>query len=130
MPHAAYQQFGYQIVQPAGYVLFLTEYAHTYRAVPTDGRPHISPNVNMFRGDSVGKWEGGTLVIDTTNQNGKTWFDMAGNFTTPAIHVVERITPVDTNNIDYEAVVDDPPSTRNPGRSPGNSGGIRTRTWS
>ena len=108
VPHAAYQQFGYQIVQPAGYVLFLTEYAHTYRAVPTDGRPHISPNVRMFRGDSVGKWEGGTLVIDTTNQNGKTWFDMAGNFTTPAIHVVERITPVDTNNIDYEAVVEDP----------------------
>ena len=107
VPHAAYQQFGYQIVQPTGYVLFLTEYAHTYRAVPTDGRPHISPNVKMFRGDSVGKWEGGTLVIDTTNQNGKTWFDMTGNFTTPAIHVVERITPVDTNNINYEAVVDD-----------------------
>lgn len=108
VPHAAYQQFGYQIVQPTGYVLFLTEYAHTYRAVPTDGRPHISPNVKMFRGDSVGKWDGGTLVIDTTNQNGKTWFDMAGNFTTQAIHVVERITPVDTNNINYEAVVEDP----------------------
>ena len=107
VPHAAYQQFGYQIVQPAGYVLFLTEYAHTYRAVPTDGRPHISPNVHLFRGDSVGKWDGGTLVIDTTSQNGKTWFDMAGNFTTQAIHVVERITPVDTNNINYEAVVDD-----------------------
>ena len=89
VPHAAYQQFGYQIVQPAGYVLFLTEYAHTYRAIPTDSRPHISSNVKLFRGDSVGKWDGGTLVIDTTNQNGKTWFDMAGNFTTQAIHVVE-----------------------------------------
>jgi hypothetical protein len=108
VPHAAYQQFGYQIVQPPGYVLFLTEYAHTYRAVPTDGRPHISPNIKLFRGDSVGKWEKGTLVIDTTNQNGKTWFDMAGNFTTPAIHVVERFTPKDSNTVDYEAVVEDP----------------------
>ena len=108
VPHQAYQQFGYQIVQPRGYVLFLTEYAHTYRAVPLDGRPHLPKEIKLFMGDAVGKWEGNTLVIDTTNQNGKTWFDMAGNFTTENIHVVERITPVDSNTIDYEATVEDP----------------------
>ena len=59
-------------------------------------------------GDSVGHWEGDTLVVDTTNQNGKTWFDMVGNFTTENIHVVERITPLDSNTIKYEATVEDP----------------------
>jgi hypothetical protein len=108
VPHSAYQQFGYQILQTPGYFVFLTEYAHSYRIVPTDGRAHISANIKTFMGDSVGKWEGDTLVIDTTNQNGKTWFDMAGNFTTDAIHVTERLTAVDSNLINYEAVVTDP----------------------
>ena len=62
----------------------------------------------MFMGDSVGHWEGDTLVVDTTNQNGRTWFDMVGNFTTPNIHVVERITPIDSNAINYEATIEDP----------------------
>jgi hypothetical protein len=70
----------------------------------------------------VGKWEGGTLVIDTTNQNGKTWFDMAGNFTTQGIHVVERVTPVDTNNISYEAVVDDATTYTQPWKIAGQIG--------
>ncbi|MGH9592024.1 MAG: hypothetical protein ACRD5L_02960, partial [Bryobacteraceae bacterium] len=108
VPHSAYQQFGYQILQTPGYFVFLTEYAHSYRIVPTDGRAHIPANIKLFMGDSVGKWEGDTLVIDTTNQNGKTWFDMAGNFTTEAIHVTERLTAVDSNLINYEAVVTDP----------------------
>jgi hypothetical protein len=61
----------------------------------------------MFMGDSVGHWEGDTLVVDTANQNGRTWFDMVGNFTTPNIHVVERITPIDSNAISYEATIED-----------------------
>ena len=108
VPHSAYQQFGFQILQPAGYFIISFEYAHAFRSIPTDGRPHIDPSVKLFMGDSVGHWEGDTLVVDTTNQNGRTWFDMAGNFTTENIHVVERITPVDANNINYEATIDDP----------------------
>ena len=108
VPHSAYQQFGFQIVQPPGYFVILFEYAHSYRIIPTDGRPHIRPEVKMFMGDSVGHWEGNTLVVDTTNQSGRTWFDMVGNFTTPNIHVVERITAVDTNTINYEATIEDP----------------------
>ena len=108
VPHTAYQQFGFQILQPAGHFILAYEYAHSYRIVPTDGRPHIAPSIKLFMGDSVGHWEGDTLVIDTTNQNGRTWFDMVGNFTTENIHVVERITPVDSNTINYEATIEDP----------------------
>jgi hypothetical protein len=108
VPHSGYQHFGFQVVQSPGYLVLVYEYAHSYRIIPTDGRPHIAPGIRLFMGDSVGHWEGDTLVVDTTNQNGKTWFDMAGNFTTPAIHVVERITPVDSNTINYEATVEDP----------------------
>jgi hypothetical protein len=108
VPHQAYTQFGFQIVQTPGYVLMLWEFAHTYRIIPTDGRPHIPAGIKLFEGDSVGHWEGNTLVVDTTNQNGRTWFDMAGNFTSDKLHVVERITPVDTANIDYQATVEDP----------------------
>lgn len=108
VPHSAYQQFGFQVVQPPGYVLILFEYAHSYRIIPTDGRPHIPPDIRLFMGDSVGHWEGDTLVVDTTNENGVNWFDMVGNFTTPNIHVVERITPLDSNRINYEATVTDP----------------------
>jgi hypothetical protein len=107
VPHTAYQQFGFQIVQTPGYFVLTYEYAHSYRIVPTDGRPHIPGGMKLFMGDSVGHWEGDTLVIDTTDQSGKTWFDMVGNFTTPNIHVVERITPTDENNIAYEATIDD-----------------------
>jgi hypothetical protein len=108
VPHTAYQQFGFQILQPSGYFLIAYEYAHSFRTIPTDSRPHIEPSIKLFMGDSVGHWEGDTLVVDTTNQNGRVWFDMVGNFTTENIHVVERITPVDSNNINYEATIDDP----------------------
>ena len=108
VPHTAYQQFGFQILQPVGYVVIAYEYAHSYRLIPTDGRPHIDPSIKLFMGDSVGHWEGDTLVVDTTNQNGRTWFDMVGNFTTENIHVVERITPADSNTINYEATIEDP----------------------
>jgi hypothetical protein len=108
VPHSAYQQFGFQIVQPPGYFLILFEYAHSFRSIPTDNRPHIPADIKMFMGDSVGHWEGDTLVVDTTNQNGRTWFDMVGNFTTPNIHVIERITPIDSNAVNYEATIDDP----------------------
>ena len=108
VPHSGYQHFGFQVVQDPGYLVLLYEYAHSNRIIPTDGRPHIRPDIHLFMGDSVGRWEGDTLVIDTTNQNGKTWFDMVGNFTTPTMHVVERLLPVDSNTVKYEATIDDP----------------------
>jgi hypothetical protein len=122
VPHSAYQQFGFQVIQPPGYFLILFEYAHSFRVIPTDGRPHIPKDIRLFMGDSVGHWEGDTLVIDTTNQNGRTWFDMVGNFTTPNIHVVERITPVDSNNVNYEAAIEDSTIYTQPWKIAGNWG--------
>lgn len=108
VPHEDYGPFGFQILQTRGYVVMLWEARHAYRIIPTDGRPHIPANVKLFEGDSVGHWEGDTLVIDTTNQNGRGWFDMVGNFTSEHIHVVERFTPVDSNTINVEATIEDP----------------------
>ena len=107
VPKQMYVQFGFQIFQPANYVVLTWEFMHAYRVIPTDGRPHISSNIKLFQGDSVGRWEGDTLVVDTTNLNDRTWFDTVGNFHSDGEHVVERFTPVESNAIKYEAVVDD-----------------------
>jgi hypothetical protein len=108
VPRQMYTPFGFQILQPPGSVLLLYEAFHSYRIIPLDGRPHIPAAIRLFEGDSRGRWEGDTLVVDVTNQNPSTWFDMAGNFHSDALHVVERFTPVDANTINYEATLDDP----------------------
>jgi hypothetical protein len=122
VPHTAYQQFGYQIVHTPQYVAFMPEYAHSYRLIPTDNRPHIPGDVKLFMGDGVGHWEGDTLVVETTNQNGVVWLDMEGNFTTDKIHVVERFTMVDLNQINYEATITDPTIYTKPWKIAGNLG--------
>ncbi len=86
----------------------LSEFMHTVRVIPTDSRPHIDANIKLFQGDPVGHWEGDTLVVDTTNQNTKTWFDTSGNFKTEALHVTEKFIPQDANTIVYEVTVTDP----------------------
>jgi hypothetical protein len=107
VPHQVWTQFGFQILQPRGYVLMLWEFMHGNRIVAMDGRPHIDPKIKLTQGDSVGHWDGDTLVIDTTNLNDKTWLDAAANFHSDAEHVVERFTPVDSDTIDYQAVIED-----------------------
>ena len=63
-----------QIVQGPGYVSLLHEIDHSTRVIPTDGRPHVAPSIRLYQGDSVGHWEGNTLVVDTTNFTGMTAF--------------------------------------------------------
>ena len=83
-----------EILQSPGYVLILFERAHTYRIIPTDAPPaRRARAIGLWQGDSRGRWEGNTLVVDVTNQNGKAWFDQAGNFYSSAAHMVERFTP-------------------------------------
>ena len=94
-----YTPFGFQILQPAGHVVLLYEAFHSYRIIPLDNRPHIPDSIRLFEGDSRGHWEGDTLVVDVTNQNPGTWFDMAANFHSDALHVVERFTMKDSNTI-------------------------------
>jgi hypothetical protein len=93
----------YQIVQAPGYVMILFEMAHDVRIVPLDGRPHVSSNVRQWKGDSLGRWEGDTLVVETTNFNGKNPLrDSSEN-----MRVTERFTRVDADSIRYEFTVDD-----------------------
>jgi hypothetical protein len=93
--------------QPPGHVVFLSG-DHGYRIVQMDGRPHVGDSLRMWNGDSRGRWDGNTLVIDVTNQNGKTWFDIAGSFASESLHVVERLTLIDINTIHYQATIEDP----------------------
>jgi hypothetical protein len=108
VPHSESNQFGVQIIQTPGYFLQLSEFMHTVRIIPTDNRPHIDPKFKLYQGDPVGHWEGDTLVVDTTNQNTKTWMDTSGNFKTEALHVTEKFIPQDMNTIVYEATITDP----------------------
>jgi hypothetical protein len=107
VPRQMYTPFGFQILQPKGSVVLLYEAFHSYRIIPLDGRPHIPDAIRLFEGDSRGHWEGDTLVVDVTNQNPGTWFDMAANFHSDALHVVERFTMKDSRTIDYKATIDD-----------------------
>ena len=103
---------GNQFLQFPGYVLLIQEYSHLYRFIPLDGRPHLSPRIRQYMGDSRGRWEGNTLVVDTTNYNGTTGrFDGnpgAGIVQSDAAHVVERFTILDADTIAYEATIEDP----------------------
>jgi hypothetical protein len=105
----------YQIVQVPGYVLILAEMIHDARVVPLDNRPHLPSGIRQWNGDSRGHWEGNTLVVDTTNFNGKSWIAsnaaagrIKGIPQSTAAHVVERFTRADADTILYEATVEDP----------------------
>ena len=97
-----------QFIQRPGYVLILYESNHAYRVIPVDGRPHLGPGVKLWMGDSRGRWEGNTLVVDVTNFNDGTWIDSHGSFHSDALHVVERWTLVGPDRIEYEATLEDP----------------------
>ena len=105
----------YQIVQTPGYVVILSEMIHNTRIIPLDGRPHVSANIKQWDGDSRGRWEGDTLVVDTTNYNGKGWISTSaaggrikGIPQSRALHVVERFRRVDADTIAYQVTIDDP----------------------
>jgi len=99
-----------QIVQTPGYVLLFTEMIHDARVVPMDGRPHSSPGLRSWMGDSRGRWEGDTLVVDTTNFTDRTNFRGSG----ANLHLVERFTRVDADTIDYRFTVEDPTTWTKP----------------
>jgi hypothetical protein len=94
----------FQITQGAGYVVIMHEMNHAVRMIPTDGRPHQPANVKQWRGDSVGHWEGDTLVVDTTNFAPGNPFRGSGE----RLHVVERFTRMDEKTIKYQFTVEDP----------------------
>ena len=107
VPRSMYVPAAYHILQTPTYIVVLHE-RMSWRIVPLDGRPHLPDTIRLWQGDSVGRWEGDTLVIDTTNLNGKTWLNEAGEFASYASHVVERLTPTGADSFRYEATVADP----------------------
>ena len=98
----------FEIFQPPGYVIFFNLAHHAYRAIPLEGRPHLPENMKLWMGDSRGRWEGNTLVVDVANNNDQTWFDIVGDFHSDALHVVERHTLVNADTLNYEATIEDP----------------------
>lgn len=93
----------YQIVQSPGYVMILTEMIHDVRIIPLDGRPHPPQNVRQWIGDSRGRWEGNTLVVETTNLNGKN--PLRGS--SENMRVIERFTRTDADTILYRFTIED-----------------------
>jgi hypothetical protein len=100
----------YQILQSPGVVAILVEMIHDVRIIPLDGRPHIPQNIRQWLGDSRGRWEGNTLVVDTTNFTDKTHFSGSDQ----NLHLTERFTRTGENTIRYEFAVDDPTAFERP----------------
>jgi hypothetical protein len=107
VPRSMYTPSPISILQPPGYVVLLFE-RMSWRIIPLDGRPHIPDTIRLWQGDSTGRWDGDTLVVDTTNLNGKTWLNEVGDVLSHAAHVEERFTPTDNGKITYRATVTDP----------------------
>jgi hypothetical protein len=108
VPRITYMPYPFQIVQQPDKVNFIYEYNHSMRHVYMNGNPHPEGPIDWWMGDSRGRWDGNTLVVDVIHFNDQTWFDRAGNFHSDALHVVERYTPVDANHLLYEATIEDP----------------------
>jgi hypothetical protein len=101
----------YQIVQTADTIVVHVEMIHDARVIHMDGRPHLPASLRRWMGDSVGRWEGGTLVVDTTNFNdgGGFYGDAGGNFAWDRnLHLIERFSLLDANTLLYQFEVDNP----------------------
>jgi hypothetical protein len=106
---------GYEIIQIPGYVVIVYEMIHETRIIPLDGRPHVGANIRLWTGDSRGRWEGNTLVVETTNFNDKGVIAssaaagrLRGVPHSEELHVVERFTRISEDAINYSATVTDP----------------------
>ena len=106
--HHATCRFRFRSCRPRKQITILYEYVARRAQRLHDGTPHIKGPIDWWMGDSRGRWEGDTLVVDVIHFNDETWFDRAGNFHSDALHVVERYTPVGPDHINYEATIEDP----------------------
>jgi hypothetical protein len=106
VPRATYMPFPFEIVQNQTQFFISYEFANAYRDIYfKDPGP---AETDAWMGQSVGKWEGDTLVVDVTGMNDQTWFDRSGTFHSNQLHVVERYTLMTPNHIRYEATIEDP----------------------
>ena len=109
VPRLAYYPAPFQIFQRKEDLTIVPQFGHAVRTIWTNGTRHPSGEAKEYwLGDSRGRWEGDTLVVDVTDFNDETWLDRAGNFHSEALHVVERWKFIDANTIDYSATLEDP----------------------
>jgi hypothetical protein len=113
LPRSVNSPYPIQIVQSSKYVALLFEQSTWFHVVPVDGRGHRKQDPTWF-GDSVGHWEGDTLVIDTTNFNGHTRMDTIGHPHSDQLHLTQRFMRTDLGHISYEMIVEDPKTYTKP----------------
>jgi hypothetical protein len=106
---------GYQIIQTPGYVVIVFEMIHETRIIPIDGRPKLGAAITQWNGEPRGRWDGTTLVVESTNYNDKGSIGtsaatgrMRGIPQSASMKITERFTPVDANTLDYRVTIDDP----------------------
>lgn len=107
VPRIMYMEHPFQIFQTPNHVAMTFEWSLVHRLIYTSNPKHID-GIEFFMGDSRGRWDGDTLVVEVTNHNDRTWFDMAGNFHSEALKLTERYTMTDADTIRYEVTVEDP----------------------
>jgi hypothetical protein len=107
VPRTTFMPFPFEIVQSPALTVITYEYNHLIRWIWTDGRKHPEA-LNFWMGESRGRWEGDTLIVDVRNHNDQTWLDAAGDFHSEALHVVERYTLAGRDHINYEVTFEDP----------------------
>jgi hypothetical protein len=108
VPRITTRPLPFQIIQMKDQVILLYEAHHAFRIVPTDGRKHPDDIEPSFLGDSVGRWDGDTLVVDVVGFNEKTWLAGVGTIHSEKLHVVERYTRDSADTIRYDVTVEDP----------------------
>lgn len=107
--------FPFQIYQLPDRLIFIYEGGtHIWRVVYTDGRSHPKDLNPTFMGDSVGHWDGDTMVVDVVGFNDRTWLDQDGHPHTDALHIIERYTRLDELNMRYEVKIEDPKAYSKP----------------
>jgi hypothetical protein len=114
VPRIYLLNFPVQIAQIPGQVIMLFEFDHFVRRIYTDGRPHDKDAGALWMGDSIGRWEGDTLVADTVSFNDKTTLDREGYPHSDAMHLVERIRRVDRDSLVIDLTVEDPKAYTKP----------------
>jgi hypothetical protein len=108
VPRIYQHPFPMEIIQIPGRVIFIYEFDHYVRQIYTDGRGHDKNLPPTWMGDSTGRWEGDTLVVDTVNFNDKTWLDRGGHPHSDALHLIERVHRVPPDILQIYLTIDDP----------------------
>jgi hypothetical protein len=114
VPRIMLMPFPMQIVQSPTQVVMIFEYDHYVRQIYLDRKEHPKDVSPTWMGDSIGRWEGNTLVVDTTGFNDKAWLDQVGHPHSDALHLIERIRRVDHDTLQVDLTIDDPKAYSKP----------------